>query len=94
MQKRSTIEKFSNENDHNILLLSTLNAGSGCDLSFAKRVILLDTIDGSGTFVSGIERQAISRCHRIGQTDAVAVVRFIARNTIEEEIYDGLERER
>ena len=88
MQKKATTEKFSFDNNYNLLLLSTLNAGSGCDLSIAKRVILLDTIDGSGEFITGIERQAIARCHRIGQTSPVEVIRYIAKDTIEEEIYD------
>jgi SNF2 family DNA or RNA helicase len=90
MQKKSTTEKFSFDDDYNLLLLSTLNAGSGCDLSMAKRVILLDTVDGSGEFITGIERQAIARCHRIGQTSKVEVIRYIAKDTIEEEIYDRI----
>lgn len=90
MQKKATTEKFSFDDSYNLLLLSTLNAGSGCDLSIAKRVILLDTIDGSGEFITGIERQAIARCHRIGQTSSVEVIRYIAKDTIEEEIYDRI----
>ena len=90
MQKKATTEKFSFDDNYNLLLLSTLNAGSGCDLSMAKRVILLDTIDGSGEFITGIERQAIARCHRIGQTSPVEVIRYIAKDTIEEEIYDRI----
>ena len=90
MQKKATTEKFSFDNNYNLLLLSTLNAGSGCDLSMAKRVILLDTIDGSGEFITGIERQAIARCHRIGQTSTVEVIRYIAKDTIEEEIYNRI----
>lgn len=90
MQKKMATEKFSFDNNYNLLLLSTLNAGSGCDLSMAKRVILLDTIDGSGEFITGIERQAIARCHRIGQTSPVEVIRYIAKDTIEEEIYDRI----
>ena len=90
MQKKATTEKFSFDENYNLLLLSTLNAGSGCDLSMAKRVILLDTIDGSGEFITGIERQAIARCHRIGQTSPVEVIRYIAKDTIEEEIYNRI----
>lgn len=90
MQKNNTIQKFSNDDTQNLLLLSTLNSGSGCDLSIARRVILLDTIDGTGDLISGLERQAISRCHRIGQTNNVEVIRFIAENTIEEELYNSI----
>lgn len=90
MQKKASTEKFSFDNNYNLLLLSTLNVGSGCDLSMAKRVILLDTIDGAGEFITGIERQAIARCHRIGQSSSVEIIRYIAKDTIEEEIYDRI----
>lgn len=88
-QKNHAIRRFREKPNHNLLLLSTLNSGSGCDLSVATRVILLDTVDGQGAFISGKERQAIARCHRIGQQHSVQVVRLIARNTIEEEIYEA-----
>ena len=90
MQKKSTVEKFSTSKSYNLLLLSTLNAGSGCDLTMAKRVILLDTVDGSGDFITGLERQAIARCHRIGQQASVEVVRFVTKDTIEEELYERI----
>lgn len=89
MQKQNAIKKFKTHACFNLMLLSTLNSGSGCDLSVAQRVILLDAIDGSGAFATGIEQQAISRCHRIGQKGHVEVVRFIARHTIEEELHDA-----
>ena len=41
MQKHASLQKFTCDPTHNLLLLSTLNSGSGCDLSIAKRVILL-----------------------------------------------------
>ena len=88
MQKRSSIERFAKSTDHNLLLLSTLNSGSGCDLSMATRVIMLDTVDLSHEEVRGIETQAISRCHRIGQTKTVSVLRLLVRDTIEQEIYE------
>jgi SNF2 family DNA or RNA helicase len=91
-QKEYTINKFKNDENYNLLLLSTINSGSGCDLSIAKRVILLDTLDGSGQFITGIEHQATARCHRIGQKNQVEVVRFIAKDTIEEELYDELHK--
>ena len=84
--KRSSIRKFMTSEKCNLLLLSTLNSGSGCDLSNASRVILIDTLDG-GPEVTEIERQAIARCHRIGQNKNVEIVRFIMKDSIEEIIY-------
>ena len=87
LQKQASIRKFQADNAYDVMLLSTLNSGSGTDLSVAKRVILLDCIDGEGNFISGTEQQAISRCCRIGQTARVEVLRFIATDTIEEDLY-------
>jgi SNF2 family DNA or RNA helicase len=84
--KRTSIQKFMTSKKCNLLLLSTLNSGSGCDLSNASRVILIDTLDG-GPEATEIERQAIARCHRIGQTKNVEIVRFIMKDSIEERIY-------
>ena len=63
------------------------NSGSGCDLSAAAHVVVLDIIEGETDYVIGLERQAISRCYRIGQKRDVTVVRFLARDTIESERY-------
>jgi non-specific serine/threonine protein kinase len=39
-----------------------------------------------------VENQAIARAHRLGQTEKVVAVRFIARDTIEEKILRLQER--
>mgnify|MGYP002629018398 CR=1 FL=1 len=89
--KNASIRKFNASPGHNLLLLSTLNCGSGCDLTGASRVILLDALDGDHGVVE-IERQAIARCHRIGQTRNVEVVRFLMKDSIEEQIYNDATR--
>ena len=90
--KNSAIQKFKTSKTHNLILLSTTHSASGCDLANASRVILLDTLDG-GEDVKNIERQAIARCHRIGQKNTVEIVRFVIRDTIEEQLYRRLRLE-
>lgn len=89
-QKSAALDKFESSPDHNLLLLSTLNGGSGNDLTRASRIVILDVVDGTAATVRGTERQAVARCHRIGQQKIVKLVRFIARDTIEETIYDDV----
>ena len=91
-QKQSSIERFRTSQTHNVILLSMLNSGSGADLSVADTVCMLDMVDGPQDMVLDIERQAISRCYRIGQQRDVTVLRFVARDTIEHELYDTVYR--
>ena len=87
-QKQSSIEIFSKSICNNVIMLSSTNSGSGCDLTSASHVIMLDVIDGQDDFVHAIEKQAISRCYRLGQTQRVNIIRFIIEDTIESTVYD------
>ena len=89
-QKQCSIDRFRTSDQHNVIMLSTLNSGSGCDLSVAHKVLMLDIVDGPKSFVMDVERQAISRCYRVGQRSDVQIVRFLARNTLEEAVYNGV----
>ena len=59
-------------------------------MSFGRRtdqVIFIDPIYGDYTHRKGQEKQAIGRAHRLGQKAKIKVIRFIIRDSIEEEIY-------
>lgn len=56
-------------------------AGAGLNLTAANRVVLCDP-----WWSPAVEQQAVDRCHRIGQTREVEVVRLVAAGTIEEKI--------
>jgi len=83
--KTSDREKIVNEfqqNDTISLFFISLKAGGvGLNLTKASYVIILDP-----WWNPFIEKQAIARSHRIGQTNNVMVTRFITKNTIEEKI--------
>ncbi|KAJ3170412.1 DNA helicase rad5 [Geranomyces variabilis] len=70
-----------------VLLASMRAAGVGLNLTRASVVICLDTWWNLPT-----EMQAIDRVHRLGQTRAVHVKRFIMRDSVEERMLDIQER--
>ena len=61
-----------------VLLLSLRAGGVGLNLTSAKRVFLMDP-----WWSFAVEAQAIDRVHRMGQDAAVAVHRFIVRDSVE-----------
>ena len=82
------IRNFTTRDDIRVIMLSSESAAAGTNLTAASTVILLDPVCGTYEFRKNTEGQAIGRAHRTGQTKQVTVVRFIIRDTIEEEIYN------
>ncbi len=81
-QKREEVIKdFQNDEDCKIFLISIKAGGVGLNLTQADYVFILDP-----WWNPAVENQAVSRAHRIGQTNNVTVYRFISENTIEEKI--------
>jgi non-specific serine/threonine protein kinase len=64
-----------------LFFISLKAGGTGLNLTSASYVIILDP-----WWNPFAELQAIGRAHRIGQKQNVNVVRFIAKETIEEKI--------
>ena len=86
-QRDKAIRTFSSDQDMRVIMLSSESAASGTNLTKANVVILIDPVSGAYEYRKNTEGQAIGRAHRMGQTQQVNVVRFIVRDTIEEEIY-------
>jgi SNF2 family DNA or RNA helicase len=87
-QKNKAIEKFQEHTKGiRILLLSTKYAASGLDLMEANKIILFDPVYGTEKYKHGIEAQAIGRAARLGQKRILEVIRFLIKDTIEEEIH-------
>lgn len=78
-ERQELIDQFTEEEDIFIFLLSTKAGGLGINLTAANTVILHD-ID----FNPYNDKQAEDRCHRVGQTRPVKIVRLIGKGTIEE----------
>jgi len=85
-QRNKAIKSFCNDSDIQIIMLSSRNSASGINLTIANKVILLEPIYGSSEYRREIESQSIGRVDRLFQTREIEVVRFIIKDTIEEDI--------
>jgi SNF2 family DNA or RNA helicase len=77
------VNRWTHYPDPAIILCMTQVAGVGLNMTAARTIFFVDKL-----FVPGLNDQAISRAHRIGQdtTQPVTVYEFIARGTIEHRI--------
>ena len=81
MPARARIIQEFRRGEASVLLVSLKAASLGLNLNCASRIILVDP-----WWNAAIEDQAIDRCHRIGQTREVKVVRLLVRDTVENRI--------
>jgi non-specific serine/threonine protein kinase len=79
--RETIVNEFQQNDNINLFFISLKAGGVGLNLTKASYVVLLDP-----WWNPFIEKQAIARSHRIGQTNNVMVTRFITKNTIEEKI--------
>ena len=77
------VDRFQNDPDCNLFLISLKAGGVGLNLTAAEYVFLLDP-----WWNPAVEAQAIDRAHRIGQTQPVFAYRLIAQDTVEEKILE------
>jgi len=75
------VERFNNDPDCRLFLISLKAGGVGLNLTAAEYVFLLDP-----WWNPAVESQAIDRAHRIGQTQHVFAYRLIAQDTVEEKV--------
>lgn len=80
-ERKKAIDKFENDDSVQSFLISIKAGGTGLNLTAADYVFILDP-----WWNPFIEKQAIARAHRIGQTKNVFAFKFITRGTIEEKI--------
>ncbi|MGL4943919.1 MAG: DEAD/DEAH box helicase [Thermoguttaceae bacterium] len=88
-QRDGVIEKFRNDADCHVIMMSYGAGSVGLNLQFAEYVFLFDR-----WWNPAVEDQAINRAHRIGAKGAVTVTRFIAVDTVEERIDRVLQEKR
>ena len=88
----NAIRLFKTEPEVKIILLSSENCSSGCNLTEASHIFLLDTVNEDKVLSLAINEQAIGRAARLGQMRTVHVYTFVIRDTVEEEYYAALSR--
>jgi superfamily II DNA or RNA helicase len=79
--RKSKVERFQNDPDCRLFLISLKAGGQGLNLTAADYVFILDP-----WWNPAVEAQAVDRAHRIGQTNPVFAYRLIAKDTVEEKI--------
>lgn len=79
--RQEVIEKFQNDPEIGVFLISLKAGGLGLNLTAAEYVFLLDP-----WWNPAVEAQAIDRAHRVGQTQNVFAYRLICKGTVEEKI--------
>jgi SNF2 family DNA or RNA helicase len=80
-ERENQVTVFQNNPEKLLFFISLKAGGVGLNLTAASYVVLLDP-----WWNPFAENQAIARAHRIGQQKNVTVVRFIAKDTVEEKI--------
>ncbi len=83
----NVVDLFNNDSKYTVLVLSHKRFASGLNITSAEQVILMEPILGNYRSVLELEQQIIGRSHRIGQTKKIYFIRFIAKGTIEHEIF-------
>ena len=85
-QKKKSIKAFQEDPMSKIMLLSSNECAAGINLTCANKIILVEPIYGSKQYRTDIENQAIGRADRLSNKRPIEVIRFIIKDTIEEDI--------
>lgn len=88
-ERERAIQKFQNEEDCRVFVISLKAGGIGLNLTAADYVYIVDP-----WWNPAVEQQAIDRTHRIGQTKNIFAYRLICKDTIEEKMLILQERKR
>lgn len=83
------VNRFQKDESCRVFLMSLKAGGVGLNLTAADYVYLVDP-----WWNPAVERQAIDRTHRIGQTQKVFAYKMICKDTIEEKILQLQERKK
>ena len=79
--RQALIDKFYEDKDIPVFILSTKAGGFGINLVCANNVVIFDQ-----SFNPHDDKQAADRAHRVGQTKEVSITTLITKDSIEERI--------
>ncbi|WP_129714644.1 DEAD/DEAH box helicase [Pedobacter sp. SYP-B3415] len=88
-QKQAAVDTFQNDPSCKLFVGNIIAAGVGLTLTSASRVAFIEQ-----WWNPAIMDQCEDRCHRIGQQDSVNCFYFLGRETIDEKIYEIIDRKR
>lgn len=87
--RQKKIDSFQNNNESQVIIISIRTGGSGITLTRASYVIMYDL-----WWNPAVVEQAIDRTHRIGQFKHVQVYLLVTKGTIEEKIFNMLQKKK
>ena len=88
-EREKAIERFQNDSNCRVFLISLKAGGVGLNLTAADYVYIVDP-----WWNPAVEQQAIDRTHRIGQTKNIFAYRMICNDTVEDKILKLQDRKR
>jgi non-specific serine/threonine protein kinase len=88
-ERERAIQRFQNDENCRVFLISLKAGGVGLNLTAADYVYIVDP-----WWNPAVEQQAIDRTHRIGQTKNIMAYRMICKDTIEDKILQLQEKKR
>lgn len=89
VDREKAIQRFQNDENCRVFLISLKAGGVGLNLTAADYVYIVDP-----WWNPAVEQQAIDRTHRIGQTKNILAYRMICKDTIEDKILQLQEKKR
>jgi SNF2 family DNA or RNA helicase len=89
IERERAIQRFQNDENCRVFLISLKAGGVGLNLTAADYVYIVDP-----WWNPAVEQQAIDRTHRIGQTKNILAYRMICKDTIEDKILQLQEKKR
>ena len=81
--RKARVERFQNDENCRLFLISLKAGGLGLNLTAAEYVFILDP-----WWNPAVEAQAVDRAHRIGQMKQIFAYRLIARDSVEEKVLE------
>lgn len=87
-QRKHAIKDFQENTNCNIICLSSENCASGINLTSANKIIFIEPIYGEYRYRKDIENQGSARSDRLGQKRPIEIIKFIIKDTIEEQVYN------
>jgi SNF2 family DNA or RNA helicase len=88
-ERQNKIDTFQTKDESKVIIISIRTGGMGITLTRASYVIMYDL-----WWNPSVIDQAIDRTHRIGQSKTVYVYTLITKGTIEEKIYNMLQKKK
>jgi SNF2 family DNA or RNA helicase len=79
--RQQLVDRFQNESNCKVFILTLKTGGTGLNLTAADMVFIFDP-----WWNKAAENQAVDRAHRIGQQKTVLTYKMITQDTIEEKI--------